>query len=276
MMQCSMRHLRVPSVQFISYQEYLLHAEEARPQLDARCTYERSLATTANGVVRDGTCAPCLRRARFTASAAGGERLADGRTLPVWRGQLTCDCEDRLNCRDRALLHVLGAEAGLRRWSQVLLFGPPNAADRRIAAASARTVSVPRLATVPTGSGRARHRLEAGDAAFHLVVSTDYLHRVPPLQTALAELRRVLMPGGRLVFTVPFHDGCAATVERTQRMPRRAGLLPAEAACEMHALGWDLLGMLRRAGFAQARMHGIWADELGYLGGENMVFCAAA
>ena len=266
-------HVRFPSVNFVSRAEFEEYVRDARSRLDARYAYECSLATTGEAVLRDGTCAPCLRRARFTARTAGGEALDDGRLMPNWREQQICDCEDRLNNRHRALLHFLTAEAGLRPWSRVLLFGPPNAVDRRIAAVAASLVSLPRLGFARGGEG---YRLDAEDASVHLVVSSDALHRVPPLAAALAELRRVLVPGGSFVFTVPFRSLAARSVARLENLPRVSGRLPTEAGGEVHALGWDILDQLRDAGFGNARAHAYWSDELGYLGAGNMIFSAVA
>jgi SAM-dependent methyltransferase len=128
----------------------------------------------------------------------------------------------------------------------------------------------------PAGATAPAYRLAAADAAFHLVVSSDYLHRVPPLEAALGEIRRVLVPGGQFVFTVPFRALAARTVPRLDGLPRMAGLLPGEAGGEVHELGWDILDLLRGAGFTDARAHLTWSDELGYLGPFNMIFSALA
>jgi len=266
-------HVRFPSVSFVSQAEFEEYLRQARPRLEARHAHEQSLASTEEHIQRDGTCAPCLRAARFTARTAGGEALDDGRLVPNWREQLVCDCEDRLGNRARALLHFLAAEAGLRSCSRVLLFGPPGAVDRRIAAAAGGVVSLPRLGFARGGQG---YRLDAADAAVHLAVSSDYLHRVPPLEPALAELRRVLAPGGCFVFTAPFRAHAAHTLARLEGLPRLSGRLPTEAGGEVHELGWDILDLLRGAGFGNARAHAYWSDELGYLGAHNLIFSAVA
>jgi SAM-dependent methyltransferase len=268
-------HVRFPSASFVSFAEFEEYRRDMQPRMDARYLYERSLAITGETILRDGTCAPCLRPARFTARTARGETLADGRIVPNWREELTCDCEDRLSNRNRALLHFLASVAGLRTWSRVLLFGPPGPADRRVTAMAGGIARVPRLG-LGRAAGAPEYRLAAADATFHLVVSSDYLHRVPPLPPALGELRRVLVPGGQFVFTVPFRALAAHTVSRLDGLPRVAGRLPTETGGEVHELGWDILSLLRAAGFTDARAHIYWSDELGYLGPFNMIVSAVA
>ena len=46
-------------------------------------------------------------------------------------------------------------------------------------------------------------RLTYADASFELVLSSETLEHVPDLEAALSEIRRVLVPGGRHVFTIP-------------------------------------------------------------------------
>jgi SAM-dependent methyltransferase len=59
-------------------------------------------------------------------------------------------------------------------------------------------------------------RLTYPDAAFELVVTSETLEHVPDLAAALAEIRRVLVPGGRHVFTVPLLPGVATTYPRAR------------------------------------------------------------
>lgn len=99
-------------------------------------------------------------------------------------------------------------------------------------------------------------------------------------------MHRVLVPGGKMVLSVPFHQG----PEHLERA--RVGhdgtiehLLPAEyhgdpldlhgCLC-FHHFGWDLLDLLKAAGFRQATAQSIWSTELGYLegGGDIVQFVA--
>jgi SAM-dependent methyltransferase len=57
-------------------------------------------------------------------------------------------------------------------------------------------------------------RLGYADASFDLVTHTEVLEHVADDALAFAELRRVLRPGGWMLFTVPLHPG--ATLERAR------------------------------------------------------------
>lgn len=264
-------YARFPAASFVSQAEFAEYCREAQPLLDTRYIHETSLATSDDVVVQRGTCAPCLRRAVFTSHTGRWEQLADRRRIPEWSDAMACDCDDRLSNRARALVHFAQSVAVLRPWTRLLLFGPPAASDRRLSSLAAATRSVPSLVPGETGED---YRLAAEDGAFHLIVSAETLHRVPPLQVAFAEFRRVLAPGGSLVFTVPFRYRAARTTSRND-LPRTAGRLPAMHREPAHEIGWDVLDMLRAAGFSHAAAHSYWSNELGYLGSFNMILHAA-
>lgn len=264
-------HARFPAASFISQQEFAEHCRQVQARLDTRYLHESSLTTHEDRVTQVGTCAPCLRRATFTTDTRGWERLPDGRRLPSWGDAQACDCEDRLSGRARAIVHFAQAEASLRPWTRLLLFGPPAAPDRRLTALAGATKRVERLSY---GPGPESVRLAAPDADFHLVISTDYLHRVPPLRAALAEFRRVLVPGGSLVLPLPFRYRATRTVSRDD-VPQFGGRTPLEYRDPVHDIGWDMLDWLREAGFRHAAAHSYWSNELGYLGSFNMILHAS-
>lgn len=259
-----------PARSFISKAEFDEHIRETRDQIDGRYQHELDLASSEPEVSWPGTCAPCLRPTVFTSRTAGGEVLPNGRVLPNWREELACDCEDTINASGRAMLHYAESVAGLVPMTRVLAFGPTTAVSRRIGTLAKL---VQRTRMLASGG---EHRIDLPDGCVQLVMCSDYLDQVPPLDAALAELRRVLARGGQLVFTVPFRADLAATISRTDHLPRLAGLLPAHYGASIHDLGWDVLARLRAAGFAAAAAHGYWSEELGYLGPFNMILTGTA
>lgn len=59
-------------------------------------------------------------------------------------------------------------------------------------------------------------RLTYSDASFDLVITSETLEHVPDLDSALSEIRRVLAPGGRHVFTAPVAPWVAKTFPRAR------------------------------------------------------------
>jgi SAM-dependent methyltransferase len=259
--------VRFPAISFASYAEYRAARDVGRVELEQRHQHERSLALPSGEHVRAGSCAPCLRQTQFTVSTAGGAPADDGRISPVWRDQLVCDCPDRLTNRDRAILHFASAWP-LLPWQRVMAFGRMSSAGAAMCRRLGETLSVRRmLADASSGP-----RIAARDACCDLLISLDYLQNVPPLPLALAEMRRVLSPGGRLIFTVPFRADRPATLSH---IPTAADAqTPVESAREAHEFGWDILDQLRAAGFSRCRAHVYWSVELGYLGASNILFSA--
>jgi SAM-dependent methyltransferase len=126
--------------------------------------------------------------------------------------------------------------------------------------------------------------LSFDDASMHAIVSNDVFEHVPDIDRSLAECARVLRPGGRLYFSVPFHE----TPGTAQRARLDDGdlveLLPAEyhgnpvdpqGSLVFYDHGWDILDRCRAAGFADAYLLGYWSLLYGYLGaGLQLVFVA--
>jgi hypothetical protein len=224
-----------PAVRFASEMEFRDYLADNQSLLDARAAYERSLAVT-KALTRPGTCAPCLRAAEFTSPAAEGTRP------PLWRDSQTCDCRDRLSSQHRALLHFVQA-AGVFPWTRLLLAGPPSALDLRLSSMVQTAIRLPETGAMAEGEG------------FHLAVSHNHLARIAKPQAPLAAIHSQLLEGGRFIFTTPFDPGAA----------------PPETP---HSFGWDLLAMLREAGFRDAAAYLYWSEELGYLGPMNFIFRA--
>ncbi len=75
---------------------------------------------------------------------------------------------------------------------------------------------VPGGATVDGVRCEDLQRLTYEDSTFDLVTSSEVLEHVPDDHAAFCEMRRVLKPGGALIFTVPMSLDGQATVERAR------------------------------------------------------------
>ena len=256
-------HARFPADGFISHAEFEARGERDTAALARQARIEAALATAEPVLVERATCAACLRPAVLISRTDAGRVVEAGLRVPDWPHEQVCDCEDRLSGRDRALLHAAASLAGLRRWSRLLLFGPPIPVHRRLRALAGETAAVADLAPGPA--------IAAADGCADVTIAADCLHRAPALRPVLAELRRVAAPGGCMLARMPFRE------RATHSTTRRSGIDGHRLAPgELHAIGWDILAACREAGWAQAEMLRCWSRELGYLGARNFLLRASA
>jgi SAM-dependent methyltransferase len=122
-------------------------------------------------------------------------------------------------------------------------------------------------------------RLPFGDCSFDLVFGHAVLHHLPRLQATLAELRRVLRPGGRLVFCGEpsrYGDRAAALPKRGARMMaplwRRALGASSRPPGPANGHGHDLEPEVDVHAFAprrlRAMLHGAGFDQVAIRGEE--------
>ena len=126
--------------------------------------------------------------------------------------------------------------------------------------------------------------LSFADGEFDLAITLDVFEHIPDYRKAFAELYRVLLPGGRLVFTIPFFYDLETT--RIRALVGSEGIihhLPPEihgnpvsndgSLCFQN-FGWDILLDLRKAGFSDAMVSMYWGPWQGHLGFPFFVFAA--
>lgn len=116
-------------------------------------------------------------------------------------------------------------------------------------------------------------RLSYMDDSFDLVLTSETLEHVPDLDAALAEIRRVLVPGGRHVFTVPVLPGVEQTFARSILDPDGSVQHLFPPLCHpggdvgypvFHEFGLDFPAIVRAAGFeVEVRYGPVSEDDLG-------------
>lgn len=228
-----------------------------------------------------------------------GAELRDGLTIPRWRERLVCPVTQLTN-RQRAMVLFL-REYGVRvlqrekrtpdvfMFEQVTpLFQYLRQAEKAWNIAGCEWLG-PDVKPGAVVNG-IRHEdcaaLSLADSSVDIVMSLDVFEHVPDPRRGFREKARVLRPGGVLLMTVPFFPDRDATVQRA----RHAGgklehLLPPEyhgnpvdpegGSLVYHDFGWDLLPMIREAGFGDAFIGLYWSLEYGHLGVPQTVFIAA-
>jgi SAM-dependent methyltransferase len=127
-------------------------------------------------------------------------------------------------------------------------------------------------------------QLSFADAGIDLVLSSDVFEHVPDPYGAHAEVRRVLRPGGRHVFTVPFHYDRHAHLDdvRARSGPNGEPELLAEPVYHADPVrpqgvlvytifGLEMLVRLAEIGF-DTRMYRLWDPWRGIVGPNAFVF----
>lgn len=249
------------------------------------------MLTSRHPAVVQAWCAACDSVTPMTVAWHFGQTEPDGSVHPAWTETANCQ-QCGLNSRMRALVDLL------RRRSTD---GPTFTAERV-------TISFPvfqRLfadltgseylgaghspgSTTPVNGVDVRHedltRLSFADRSFRTMITQDVFEHIPDYSTAFAEARRVLQPGGQLVFTIPFFPESPTTEVRALVLADGSveHLLPPEihgnpvgdgSLCFQH-FGWDILDALRAAGFTDAAAHAYWGPWQGHLGFPFFVFTA--
>ena len=242
-------------------------------------------------------CAACERVTKMQLSwfFGGGSNLAPS-IHPAWTETAACE-ECGLNSRMRALVEFLKTRSdlsGVRKayvaeqvtplFQKLKKIFPSLTGSEYMGAEHKSGDMVMKWRNL----SRIRHEdltaLSFADGEFDLAMTLDVFEHIPVYRKAFAELSRVLAPGGRLVFTIPFFFDLETT--RVRATVGAEGIihhLPPEihgnpvaeggSLCFQN-FGWDILVDLRKAGFSDAMASMYWGPWQGHLGFPFFVFSA--
>ena len=281
-----------------SRDEYLALASS--PVFQRRHALERHIADAHSSVDAfwlPGFCALDEQPVDLLVPSANGVPLADGTIVPNWREALVCPICG-LNNRQRAIAQSLRssietrlatdtANPGLYLMEQVTpMYRYLRERLSRLEVVGSEYLG-PELVGGEVRDGIRHEDAEAlsmGDQTFDFVLSCDVLEHVATPQAAIAEVFRVLRPGGELFLSIPFHadwtenrrrarlvDG---VVEQLEPPVYHGNPLSEEGSLVFTDFGWEFVEQIRGAGFSRCVARVYWSLEYGYLGGAQFYFHA--
>jgi O-antigen biosynthesis protein len=264
----------------------------ARARLIERDAIEAALIPTIERPFTiDGFCIACQRAQPFSVGFEYAVADARGRRVPNWREHLVCACG--LNARTRAAIHVLTMTLRASRNARIYVMEQTSPLYEWLRARFPNVVGSEYLGeAAPLGHllngirNEDATKLTFGSGRFDFVLSFDVFEHVPNYAAAFAEACRCLAPGGTLLFTAPFDRDSDVTVHRARVSssgeiehllePEFHGdpINPSGGILCFQHFGWDLVEILKTAGFSDVRGQFLWSRRLGYLGGEQVLFTA--
>ncbi len=271
---------------FAGREDYFTHLRRFAAEYEERRQILREMgtATKTAPIVTTGYCLACARPRRFkTAPVAPG---LDPWVMPNWREGLICrGCS--LNSRMRASIHLLLWALGPQPRCRIYLTEQITALYRRVKRRFPDAVGSEYLrdGTRRGGCNRdgIRHEdltaLSFADESFDALISLEVMEHIPDFRKAFSECARVLKPKGKMLLSVPYHQGPDhlqrarvrddGTIEHLLPPEYHGDPLDPRGCLCFHHFGWDVLDLLKTAGFRQASAYSIWSLELAYLGGEG-------
>jgi len=275
-----------------SLDEFRNHEIKNEAERRRRMEIEVRLAGDKNGFSTSGTCYVCNRNVNFFSDYKFAHKGGDGELVPNWRERLVCpSCG--LNNRMRASIQVFEQLCKPQLDDSIYLTEKTTPLYDWFASHYRDVTGSEYLGgSVPCGqydSAGIRNESLTGltflDAQFDYILSFDVFEHIPDYEEAFKECFRCLKSGGVLLFSVPFSLYSQSNIVRARlgRDGEIEHILPPEyhgdplnaagCLCFYH-FGWEILGKLKGLGFASVSACLYWSDELGYLGGEQILFVA--
>ncbi|MHC1745057.1 MAG: class I SAM-dependent methyltransferase [Syntrophobacteraceae bacterium] len=250
-------------------------------EVERKYRFKRSwLGKTKSFKVR-GYC-PVCGYTDLTVHDTWAQANPDGSKTPCWREQAWCGCG--MNTRMRSALDWIihcerpAAEALIYCTEATTPFFRGLVRLHPLTLGSEYIPSRAPLGSVDSAGLRCEslERLSFPDKVFELLASLDVLEHVFSYHDALAEMYRVLKPGGAAIITVPFLFEQPQTVQRAlidggqvvHLVPPiyHGDPLTSAGALLVYDYGWDLVETMREIGWTDIKFLYVLSEQKKYFG----------
>ena len=275
-----------------SYDDYKKYANKYQRNDIAMFSFEKNLLPeTQKEFTFNGYCYVCRKIVNFLVDFEYSYEV-NGILMPNWRESLLCpSCH--LNNRMRAALHIFEQECQPNYNSKIYITEQITPLYNQFKKSFTHIYGSEYLGnSVAYGTYNNKGirnedltKLSFSKDEFDYILSFDTFEHIPNYKEALKECLRCLKPGGILYFSVPFVKTAEKNIVRAyvSKNGEVKHLLPPEyhgdplnpngCLCFYH-FGWEILDELRMIGFKYANALLYWSEDLGYLGGEQIIFTA--
>ena len=209
-----------------------------------------------------------------------------------WRERVICPVTG-LNNRLRGCIHLIDFELGLRPYHQVYIAEQvtplftylKNKFPDLIGSEYLGDDKQPGFINDKGWRHESATELSFANESMDAYLSFECFEHIPHFRKAFAEAARILKPGGKFMWSVPFADNSHENIIRAvidgngqvQHLlePEYHGDPVSEKGilCFTH-FGWEMLDQVRSEGFSDAYAFIYRSDIFGYLGNEQILFIA--
>ena len=264
---------------FDSVDEYRAYRKDHESLFFKVWFMHETIGDQADPISLPGICDICDKTTRFASTTHARAEGAQFKHGVSWIAQAVCHCE--VNLVERLILRALydRYEPGhsVYHVGHFLSFRDWLAAH------------IPGLVSTQYESGRSPGEVENDvryedltgmtfpTAQFDHLICSEILEHIPAYEVALAEMARVIKPGGRVILTFPWlgvdkyenrtraklnDDGSITHIEPAQYHGDSAS---GEGILSFRDFGWEVLDDCRKAGFSSARAEFVFAPAHGYM-----------
>ena len=284
------RKLQLVSIEsFAAYQKYFKLQKDVNVE---RAAIESQCIGSGKEFSTSAYCYTCAVKRPLLTSYAYAPEPINGVQLPNWREHLRCEfCG--LNNRMRAAVQIFEMLSAGDRSPSIYITEQTTPLYRWLKEQYSDIAGSEYLGdAVPYGVDDGRGirnesltKLTWDSQQFDYILSFDVFEHVPDYLSTFSECARVLRPGGKLLFTVPFLVHSESNLMRSRitddgsvehlLTPEYHGDPLSNAGClAFYHFGWKMFEEICHRGFSNVEALFYWSRELGYLGLDQVIFVA--